>query len=129
MKHTPRFFNSRRTGLTTSQPWGLFHRTGSRVLCSDGKIRALAYLAQTADTFFSVPAAVRIAGKYVTGYVATEEACPASQDYKVRRVATTFRQHTGQAEGILPAWQSIGDDWSDEKFDFLAPACDIEENN
>ena len=128
MKHTPTFFNNRRTGLTTSHPWGLFHRTGSRVLCSDGKIRSLAYLASTADTFFSVPAAVRIAGKYVTGYVTTEEAAPESQGYKVRRVATTFRQHDGQAEGILPAWDTVGEDWSDSKFEFLAIACDSEEN-
>ena len=128
MKTQSTFFNNRRTGLTTSYPWGLYHRTGSRVLCSDGKIRSLAYLAQTPDTFFSVPAAIRIHGKYVTGYVTTEEVSPASQGYKVRRVATSFRQHDGQAEGLLPAWDSIGDDWSDEKFDFLAVACDVEPN-
>src|SRR6478735_4937058 len=113
------FFNNRRTGLVSTQPWGLYRKAGSRVLCSDGKIRALAYLAQTADTFFSVPAAVRVKGKYVTGYVTTEEASPESQGYKVRRVATSFRQHDGQAEGMLPAWSEIGDDCSDEKFAFL----------
>ena len=127
MKKQP-LFNNRRTGLVISQPWGQYHKTGSRALCSDGKIRSLAYLAQSADTFFSVPAAIRVKGKYITGYVTTEEASPESQGYKVRRVATTFRQHDGQADGILPEWGSIGSDWSDEKFDFLAIACDEEAN-
>ena len=127
MKTQSAFFNSRRTGLVSTQPWGLFRRTGSRVLCSDGKIRSLAYLAQTSDTFFSIPAAIRVNGKYVTGYVTTEEASPESQGYKVKRCAHTFRQHDGQ-EGILPPWSDIGDDWSDAKFEFLAVACDVEPN-
>lgn len=128
MKTITTFFNSRRTGLVSIQPWGVFRRAGSRVLCSDGKIRSLAYLAQTPDTFFSTPAAVRVKGKYVTGYVTTEEASPESQGYKVKRCAHTFRQHDGQVEGILPPWLGIGDDWSDAKFDFLAIACDSEPN-
>lgn len=55
--------------------WGgsYFRRTGSRALCSDGKIRSLAHLAQQADTYYSIPAAVRVAGQYVKGYVTTEE--------------------------------------------------------
>ncbi len=126
MKST--FYNNRRTGLVSTQPWGLHRRTGSRVLCSDGKIRSLAYLATTADTFFSVPAAIRINGKYVTGYVTTDEVAPESQGYKVRRVATTFRQHDGQTNHDLPSWDSVGADWSDSKFDFFAAACDVEEN-
>lgn len=126
-KPAPVFFNGRRTGLVARQPWGLYQRAGSRVLCSDGKIRSLAYLATTPDTFFSVPAAVRVNGRYVTGYVTTEEATPESRGYSVRRVATVFRQHDGQ-EDILPSWSTVGDDWSDEKFTFLASACDEEEN-
>lgn len=55
--------------------WGgsYFQRAGSRALCGDGKIRSLAYVAPQADTYYSVPAAVRVAGKYVRGYVCTEE--------------------------------------------------------
>ena len=55
--------------------WGgsYFRRTGSRALCSDGKVRSLAYLSQQADTYYSIPAAVRIDGQYVKGYVTTEE--------------------------------------------------------
>lgn len=122
------FFNNRRTGLVTSQPWGLFRRAGSRVLCSDGRIRALAYLAQTPDSFFSTPAAIRVRGKYITGYVTTDQTSPESTGYRVRRVAHTFRQHDGQADGILPPWDTVGNDWSDEKHAFLAVACDEEPN-
>lgn len=120
------FFNNRRTGLASIQPWGLFRRAGSRVLCSDGKIRALAYLAHSADTFFSVPAAIRVRGKYITGYVTTDQTSPESKGFNVRRVATSFRQHDGQADGILPPWDMVGSDWSDEKHAFLAVACDEE---
>ena len=41
----------------------------ARVMCPDGKVRNVARIAAEADTFFSVPAAVRIARKYVRGYV------------------------------------------------------------
>ena len=55
--------------------WGgsYLRRTGSRALCSDGKVRSLAHLAQQADTHYSIPAAVRIDGQYVKGYVTTDE--------------------------------------------------------
>ena len=92
-----------RTRLRVSYPWGLLHRSGSRVLCADGVVRSLAYLAQTPDTFFSVPAAVRVRGRYITGYVTGEE----TRDGKLR--AHVFRQHTHDREGKpkatpLPLW-------------------------
>lgn len=47
-----------------------------RVMCSDGKVRRLHRIAETADTFFSVPASVQVwhDGKRVTvaGYVTIE---------------------------------------------------------
>lgn len=61
-----------KTFLSQSYPWGLFRRTGHRLLCADGNIRA-AELAQCADTFFSVPASVRIRGKRVSGYATSDE--------------------------------------------------------
>jgi len=78
-----------------SFPWGLYFRTGHRLLCSDGKVRA-AELAQTADTFFSVPANVRVNGKWVSGYYTLEEngAC--------QRVHA-FRHHTIHSDK-LPEW-------------------------
>lgn len=41
-------------------------------MCSDGKVRKLARISETADTFFSTPAAVRVTGKTVAGYVTVE---------------------------------------------------------
>jgi hypothetical protein len=58
------------TSLTQSYPWGTY--VGGRVLCSDGKVRALKRIAPTADTFFSVPAAVTVNGRTVAGYVTVE---------------------------------------------------------
>lgn len=64
--------NLMKTFLSQSMPWGLFRRTGHRLLCADGVIRA-AELAQCADTFFSIPASVRIRGKHVSGYATSDE--------------------------------------------------------
>ena len=61
-----------KTFLSQSMPWGLFRRTGHRLLCADGVIRA-AELAQTADSFFSIPASVRVCGKRVSGYATCDE--------------------------------------------------------
>jgi hypothetical protein len=58
------------TSVTQDYPWGLY--VSARVLCSDGKVRATARIAQTADTFFSVPAAVKVKGKTVAGYMTVE---------------------------------------------------------
>lgn len=58
------------TRLDVTMPWSLF--TGGRALCSDGKVRALARIASTADTFFSIPAAVKVSGRTVSGYVTVE---------------------------------------------------------
>ena len=46
--------------------------TGGRAVCSDDKVRTLKRLASTADTFFSVPAAVTVKGKTVSGYVTVQ---------------------------------------------------------
>ena len=58
------------TSLTVSYPWGLYIK--GRALCPDGKVRALARIDQMADTFFSVPAAVKVKGKTVSGYITVE---------------------------------------------------------
>lgn len=61
-----------RTYLKQTYPWGLFTRNGHRLLCADGIVRA-AELAQCADTFFSIPASIRIKGKRVSGYATCDE--------------------------------------------------------
>lgn len=62
------------TSLTVRMPWGL--NVAARALCPDGVVRAVKRIAETADTFFSVPASVEVRrnGKRFTvaGYVTTE---------------------------------------------------------
>jgi hypothetical protein len=83
-----------KTLVRVTRPWSLYRKQGSRVLCADGKIRSLAYLADTADTFFSVPAAIRVQQKYVSGYVTVEE------NESGQRVFA-FRSHT---KHHFPKW-------------------------
>ena len=73
------------TKINYSYPWGIIRRNGNRLLCADGKIRA-AELAQTPDTFFSIPASVRVCGKWVSGYATTDE--------RDGQRVHTFRPHT-----------------------------------
>jgi hypothetical protein len=61
-----------KTSLSQTYPWGLFRRSGHRLLCADGVIRA-AELAQCADTYFSIAASIRIRGKRISGYATTDE--------------------------------------------------------
>lgn len=60
------------TSLTQTYPWGIYH--AGRAMCSDGRVRALTRISPTADTFFSVPSAVQVRGKTVSGYVTVETA-------------------------------------------------------
>lgn len=60
------------TKINYSYPWGLIRRNGNRLLCADGKVRA-AELAECPDTFFSIPARLRVRGKWVSGYATTDE--------------------------------------------------------
>lgn len=78
-------------------------RSGHRLLCSDGVIRA-ANLAPTPDSFFSTPAQVRVGGKSVKGYMTHESYwC----DFrKMEFVVLVFRQHLNQRPEVprLPLW-------------------------
>lgn len=60
----------RGTSVTQRYPWGTYVK--ARVLCSDGKVRTTTRIAQTAATFFSVPAAVKVRGKTVAGFITVE---------------------------------------------------------
>jgi hypothetical protein len=60
------------TKINYTYPWGIIRRNGNRLLCADGVIRA-AELAQTPDTFFSIPAHIRIKGKRIEGYASSDE--------------------------------------------------------
>jgi hypothetical protein len=59
------------TSVTQSYPWGIYVR--AQVLCSDGKVRATSRIADTAETFFSVPASVKVNGTTVAGYLTIED--------------------------------------------------------
>lgn len=55
------------TSITRNYPWGW--TVTARVMCPDGKVRKVKRISQTADTWFSIPAAVEVKGKTVAGYV------------------------------------------------------------
>lgn len=104
MNHRTEYANG--TSLVQTYPWGLY--TGGRALCSDGKVRALARIAQTADTFFSIPAAVKVNGRTVSGYVTCEclsgSSVPTDDDpIVVRFVAYSY----GRNGGLLPGIRSV----------------------
>jgi len=90
------------TFVTQSRPWGLYLKNGHRLLCSDGKIRA-AELAETADTFFSVPARVRVNGKSVSGYMTVQTRDGSSVETGNNPNAYVFRHHTCHSDA-LPSW-------------------------
>jgi hypothetical protein len=89
-----------KTHITRSQPWGLHPRNGHRLLCSDGVIRA-AELAETADTWFSVPASVRVNGRRVSGYMTV--AAKDGMETETTLATYVFRHHDRHADK-LPAW-------------------------
>lgn len=63
------------TSITSASPFGTY--VTARVMCADGRVRTVKRIADTADTFFSVPCAVTVFGRTVTGYL-TVEACSGS---------------------------------------------------
>lgn len=100
------YINHGQTCIRRTMPWGLNTRSGHRLLCSDGQIRA-AELAETPDTFFSTPAKMRINKKWISGYMTMEEAPWKGGDDKPARVFS-FRQHTEQKNPhSLPAWDQL----------------------
>lgn len=58
------------TYLEQSYPWGLY--VSGKAICSDGRVRKLKRISETADTFFSVPAAITVQGKTVSGFISVE---------------------------------------------------------
>ena len=84
---------------SSTGPWDLYRPLGHRLLCSDGVVRA-AKMASTADSFFSVPASVRVNGKHVSGYMTSEET---GEGPDLR--AYVFRHHDRHKDK-LPPWPS-----------------------
>lgn len=89
------------TSLTQSYPFGFY--IAGRAMCSDGRVRALARIAQTADTFFSVPAAVKVKGRTVSGYVTVDTVSGSSVATDDDPAIVRFRAYTyGRNGGLLP---------------------------
>jgi hypothetical protein len=55
------------TYLQYTMPWSLY--VGAAALCPDGVVRKVKRIAETPDTFFSIPASVTYKGKTVAGHV------------------------------------------------------------
>jgi hypothetical protein len=83
MSETRNYSNG--TSLIVQMPWSVF--VGGHVMCSDGKVRKISRISQTADTFFSIPASVKVKGKTVAGYVTF------SDDETATFVAYTYRKN------------------------------------
>ena len=66
--HTQEY--ARGTSITMTQPWGVY--VTAKAMCSDGKVRKVSRIAQTADSFDSVPASVRVNGKHIAGFITVE---------------------------------------------------------
>jgi hypothetical protein len=89
------------TSVTVQMPWSVF--VSARLMCSDGVVRSTARLSQTADTFFSVPCAVKVKGRTVSGYMTFTETYGEAGAVPVAQ----FRQYTyGRNHAALPAWLS-----------------------
>lgn len=86
------------TSLTMQRPWATY--VSGKALCSDGKVRTLSRIAITADTYFSVPASVKVNGKTVSGYITTEDLSPL---WSVQLPTVIFRSvENGKNYSALP---------------------------
>lgn len=99
---------SRGTYLIFNMPFAVY--VGGRAMCSDGKVRSLKRIAETADTFFSVPASIVVKGKTVAGYVTTETEEGLSTDTKADPACIKFCAYTyGRNGHLLPigSWKRV----------------------
>lgn len=103
--------NKMKTHINYTYPWGLIRKNGNRLLCADGNIRA-AELAQCPDTFFSIPAIIRIKGKRIEGYASSDE----SQGERVY----TFRPMDSEKEAFpFLTWPDMGTEESQKALDSI----------
>lgn len=89
------------TSVTQSFPWGWY--ISARVMCSDGVVRAVKRISETADTFFSVPCAVAVRGKTVSGYMTFDTAEGFSTETEDDPTVLKFIAYTyGKNGHVLP---------------------------
>lgn len=87
------------TYLDCCLQWGRYLR--GRALCPDGRVRALARIARTADTYFSLRAAVKVRGRTVSGYVTITTASGSSVQTDTDREYVEFVP-TGANADLFP---------------------------
>jgi hypothetical protein len=94
------------TRLDTRGPWSQV--VGGRAMCPDGKVRALARVSE-ADTAWTRPAAVRVRGRYVRGYVFVETAggwqTPLDEDPKVLKFVGAADIREAIWPGLPTCWR------------------------
>lgn len=89
------------TYLRTGGPWDVF--TGGAALCPDGHVRTLKRIAITADTFFSIPAAVTVRGRTISGYVSVTDQADPNGNGTLNDPTHTITFHpTGRNRAMLP---------------------------
>lgn len=76
--------------IHTYGPWQLPYKV-TEALCSDG-VRRTAWITAEPDTFFSIPARVKVKGKTVSGYV-TGMVTDGQYDYEFHVVQTAKNYH------------------------------------
>ena len=98
------------TLLVVDMPFSFY--VGGKVMCSDAKVRTLKRIASTADTFFSVPAAIDVwdgeRNRTVAGYVTFETVKGSSVDSANDPMVAKFRAYAyGKNHDALPdgAWR------------------------
>jgi hypothetical protein len=74
-------------------------------MCSDGVVRKTKRIAPTADTFFSVPAAIVVRGKTVAGYITVNTRSGSSVPTDDDPARVEFRPYKYRRNyGMLPEW-------------------------
>jgi hypothetical protein len=81
----------------------------AKVLCTDGRIRTARRLAESPNTYFSLPATVTAYGKTVTGYISSDED-PAGKVWYTF-TAYSYRKNGSVLPGITIA---PGNEWRGE---------------
>ena len=85
-------------GTYTIQQYPFGWYMGGAALCSDGKVRKIKRISQTADTWFSVPASITVKGKTVAGYISIDDNVVKFRQYLYRKNAD-----------LLPPWSKDAD--------------------
>lgn len=71
------------TYVIKQYPFGWY--LGGAALCSDGKVRKIKRISETADTWFSIPASIRVNGRTVAGYISIDDGVVKFHQYNNRK--------------------------------------------